>query len=175
MLPWLNLAQVLSCHCVSWQIWLVQPDGGLVNEATAARIAALQKDLTQKLGALEDSSMQNEALSSDNEALRGELERVGDRMQTLQQDHATTQVGSPEECWGTEVLKYQQAIKACVCLPWCCPYQGIHSGIHRSLGQIAWQVPSPCSGQLMRDLKRQRQSPGFLTCRHDCIRCSSCT
>ena len=127
-----------------------------MNEATAARIAALQTDLTQKLGALEDSSMQNEALSSDNEVLRGKLERVEGRMQTLQQDHATTQVGSPEECWGTEVLIYQQAIKASVCLPWCCPYQGVHSSVHRNLAQIAWPVPSPCSRQLMRDLKRQR-------------------
>ena len=69
-----------------------------MNEATAARIAALQRDLDQKLGALEDSSAQNQALSSENEALRGELERVEDRMQMLEQDHATTQAGSLKEC-----------------------------------------------------------------------------
>ena len=89
---------------MSLQNWLLQPDGGLVNEATAARIAALQRDLEHKLGVLEESSMQNEALSSDNEALRGELERVEDRMQMLEQDHKTTQVGTLRQCWGTEVL-----------------------------------------------------------------------
>ena len=98
MLPGLNLAPTYAMwHCVSLQRWLLQPDGGIVEEATAARIAALQKDLDQKLGALEDSSMQNQALSSDNEALRGELERAEDRMQMLEQDYSSTQVGLPRE------------------------------------------------------------------------------
>ena len=90
----LYLAQPVACPYVSLQTWLLQPDGGIVNEATAARIAALQKDLNQKLDALEDSSARNQSLASENEALHEELESTEDRMQMLEQDHATTQAGS---------------------------------------------------------------------------------
>ncbi len=70
----------------------MQPDGGVINEATAARIAALERELHQKLCDLDEASSQAEAVSSENVALRDELGRMQDRMHVLEQDCSATRV-----------------------------------------------------------------------------------
>lgn len=64
-----------------------------MSEAKAARVSTLEKELEERLGALEDASAQAQALSSENAALRDELARAQERMHMLEQDHTSTQAG----------------------------------------------------------------------------------
>ena len=70
----------------------MQPDGGIVNEATAARTARLEQELHQKLAELEETSHQAQALSSENAALREELGRSQERLHAVEQDSSANQV-----------------------------------------------------------------------------------
>ena len=128
-----------------------------MNEATAARMAALQEDLSQKLGALEDCSLQNQALSSENEALRGHLEHAEDRMQMLEHDHATTQAGSLRECRGIESWTTSSQFGLVICLPRGCASQDSNEIMHSILGRLRGRSRLRAACNLMRGLKRQRQ------------------
>ena len=70
----------------------MQPDGGIVNEAAAARTSMLQRELHQKMAELEETSQQAQALASENASLRGELGRLQGRMHVVEQDSSATQV-----------------------------------------------------------------------------------
>ncbi len=76
----------------------MQPDGGIVNEAAAARTARLEQELHQKLAELEETSHQAQALSSENAALREELGRSQERLHAVEQDSSATQVTDIHEC-----------------------------------------------------------------------------
>ena len=69
-----------------------------MNEAAAARPARLERELHQKLAELEETSNQAQALSSENAALRGELERSQERLHAVEQDSSATQVTDIHEC-----------------------------------------------------------------------------
>ena len=63
-----------------------------MNEAAAARISVLERELHHKLCELEETSQQAQALSSENTLLRDELGRLQDRMHVMGQDSSATQV-----------------------------------------------------------------------------------
>lgn len=98
---------------------LMQPDGGIINEAAAARTSMLERELHQRMSELEETSQQAQALASENASLRGELGRLQDRMHVVEQDSSATQVNemAMDKPFGALYARHNSMSVQSFCLP----------------------------------------------------------